>query len=92
MAGDSQGLPLRFVRAPHLGLRCMGNLLCMGLFLWFRLIPSPRRAHVPNDRLPSRVDVDVDVLNSHLLLSLATVLIQRFEKEDVGSSTACLPD
>ena len=33
IAGDWQAFPLDFVRAPHLRLRCMGNLLCIGLFL-----------------------------------------------------------
>jgi HD-GYP domain-containing protein (c-di-GMP phosphodiesterase class II) len=32
IAGDWHGLPLR-VRAPHRGLRCIGDLLCMGLIL-----------------------------------------------------------
>jgi len=32
IAGDWQGVPAR-VRARQLGLRCMGNLPCMGLFL-----------------------------------------------------------
>ena len=44
IAGDRHGIPL-LVLAPHRGLRCMGNLLCIGLFLKFRsnpLSPSPR--------------------------------------------------
>src|SRR6266567_4920414 len=32
IAGDRHWLPLR-VRAPHRGLRCMGNVLCMGFIL-----------------------------------------------------------
>jgi hypothetical protein len=40
IAGDWQGVPAR-VRAWQRGLKCMGNLLCMGLFLRFRVIPSP---------------------------------------------------
>ena len=32
VAEDRHGLPL-LVRAPHLWLRCMGNLLCVGLIL-----------------------------------------------------------
>ena len=38
IAGDRHDIPL-LVRAPHRGLRCMGNLLCTGLFLRFRLNP-----------------------------------------------------
>ena len=41
IAGDWHGVPLR-VRAPQRGLRCMGNLLCMGLFLRFSCVPTPR--------------------------------------------------
>jgi hypothetical protein len=33
IAGDWQGFPFDFVRASHLGLRCMGNLLFMRVFL-----------------------------------------------------------
>ena len=41
----------------------MGNLLCMGLFLLFQLVPHPRSAHVANDGLsPS---MDVNVLDGH---------------------------
>src|SRR5262245_1665339 len=41
IAGDWQGLPILFVRARHLGLRCMGNLLCMRLILRFCSPPPP---------------------------------------------------
>ena len=41
IVGDRHGLPVR-VRAPQRGLRCMGNLLCMGLFLRFPATPTPR--------------------------------------------------
>ena len=39
-AGDRHGLPLR-VRAPHRGLWCMGELLCMGLILISDHAPPP---------------------------------------------------
>ena len=38
IAGERHGGPAR-VLAPQRGLRCMGNLLCTGLFLQFALIP-----------------------------------------------------
>src|SRR4051794_13561686 len=53
------GLLLR-VLAPHRGLRCMGEGLCMGLSSAFRLTPTPSRAaHACLDRahdgLPARM-------------------------------------
>ncbi len=50
-----------------------GHLLCMSLFLLFRLIPTPRSRHVADDGLSARVNVDV--LDGHLLLSLAAMAI-----------------
>jgi len=38
IAGDRQDVPFR-VFAPHRGLRCMGNVLCMGLFIVFVAYP-----------------------------------------------------
>jgi hypothetical protein len=43
IAGDRHGVPA-LVRARQRGLRCMGNLLCMGLFLDIAAIPTPRLA------------------------------------------------
>ena len=40
VAGDWHGIPLR-VLAPQRELRCMGNLLCRGLILWFFIDPHP---------------------------------------------------
>jgi hypothetical protein len=70
-------------RASHLWLRCIGNLLCIGLFLCFRPTPSRGSAHVSNDRLAA--GVDVDVLNSDLLLALAAMAVQRLNEQDMRS-------
>ena len=56
IAGDRHGLPLR-VRAPHRGLRCIGNLLCIRLILQFREIPTPRALDDAHHRLPPGMDV-----------------------------------
>ena len=82
IAGDWHRLPLR-VRAPHRGLRCMGNLLCMGLILRFRAIPTPRGLDHADDSLPA--SMDMDVLDRDLLLALAAVAVERFEQRGVGA-------
>jgi len=41
IAGDLQRVPFR-VFAPKRGLRCIGNLLCMGLILNLLRLPTPR--------------------------------------------------
>jgi hypothetical protein len=66
----------------------MGNLLCMGLFLRFRAIPTPqsftsRGADGADHRLTARVDVNV--FDSDLLLALAAMAIERFEEGGVRS-------
>src|SRR5690348_7429303 len=76
IAGDRHCWALR-VRAPHRGLRCMGNLLCMGLFLRFRMITSPRVLDRADHRLAT--GVNVDVLDSDFLLALATMPVEGVE-------------
>ena len=79
IAGDWHGVSAR-VRAWQRGLRCMGNLLCMGLILKTVAIPTPRLTgcgdHADHG-LPA--GVDVDVFHRDLLLALAAVTIERFE-------------
>src|ERR1051325_6924791 len=67
--GDRQGLPRR-VRAPHRGLRCMGNLLCMGLFLQFCPIPTPGAATAPAGQVVSISDNLVALTDNVALLLL----------------------
>ena len=50
IAGDWHLIPF-LVLAPQRGLRCMGNLLCTGLFLRIALTPSPRSFDGPDDGL-----------------------------------------
>ena len=80
--GDWHCIPV-LVRAPHRRLRCMGNLLCMGLFLRICLMPSPRMLHVANNRLPTCIDVDM--LDRDLLLAFAAMAVERFKKGCVSS-------
>jgi len=56
---------------------CMGNLLCMGLILCFRLSPSPG-LNVADHGLAALVNVDM--LDSDLLLALASMPVQRLEQ------------
>src|SRR5262245_33080840 len=57
----------------------MGNLLCMGLFLRFTAIPSPRRSlDRPDDGLPARMDMDM--LDGHLLLALTAMVVEGVEQ------------
>ncbi|MCG6559570.1 hypothetical protein MB818_15275 [Ruegeria sp. 1NDH52C] len=56
----------------------MGNLLCMGLFLHFALIPSPRSFDRADQGLA--VGMDVDMLDGHLLLTLPAMLVQRVQQ------------
>jgi hypothetical protein len=56
----------------------MGNLLCMGLILRFRAIPTPRRLHHAHHRLTT--GMNVDVLDRDLLLALAAVAVEGFEQ------------
>ena len=76
IAGDRHGLPLALlVLAPQRGLRCMSDLLCMGLILRLGVTPTSRRVrHGPDDRLTALMDVDV--LDRDLLLPLSPVSIQ----------------
>jgi len=53
----------------------MGNLLCIGLNLAFLCTPTPL-GHVSDNRLPALVNMDV--LDSDLLLTLPTMLVQGF--------------
>src|SRR5262245_57031380 len=55
-----------------------GNLLCMGLFLRFATIPTPRSLDRPYDGLPARMDVDM--LDGHLLLALAAMVVEGVEQ------------
>ena len=73
IAGDWHRLPC-LVRAPHRWLRCIGNLLCMGLILKFRGSPSPRGPDHADDSLTA--GMHVDVLHRHLLLALAAMPVQ----------------
>ena len=77
IAGDRHGITRR-VQAPQRGLRCMGNLLCMGLFLRFAAIPTPRSFHHSDYRLPA--GMDVDMLDGHLLLALAAMPVERLQQ------------
>ena len=64
----------------------MGDLLCMGLFLEFAGIPTPRLTgcgDYADDRLAARMDVDV--LDRDFLLAFAAVAVQSFYQEDVSS-------
>src|SRR5215213_2185003 len=87
IAGARHGLWLR-VLAPQRGLRCMLKGLCMGLSSAFLLTPTPSRSararlDRAHDGLPARVHMDV--LDRDLLLALAPVPVQGFEKGDVGA-------
>jgi hypothetical protein len=64
----------------------MGNLLCMGLILRFPAIPTPRGLDRADHRLPARVDVNV--LDSDLLLALAAMAIERFEEDSMAALCA----
>jgi hypothetical protein len=61
----------------------MGNLLCTGLFLRFRVIPSPRCADDADHSLPARVDMDM--LHGHLLLALVAMAVEGFEEGGIGT-------
>jgi hypothetical protein len=71
----------------------MGNLLCMGLFLKFRVMTSPRVLDRADHRLTT--GVNVDVLDSDFLLALASMTVQRIEQlcerfqGGRGSSVSC---
>jgi hypothetical protein len=61
----------------------MGKLLlCMALFLAFRLTPRPLR-HGADNRLPARLHGDV--LDPHHLLALAAVPIQGLAQRREGA-------
>jgi hypothetical protein len=81
IAGERHGLPV-LVLAPQRGDRCMGNRLCMGLSLMFIRDPSPGLDGT-DDGLPARVDVHV--LDSDLLLSLAAMPVQGLDEGHVGA-------
>ena len=74
IAGDWHGVPA-LVFAPQRGLRCMGNLLCMRLFLDFGFSPTPWVLDIANDSLTALVDMNM--FDSDLVPSFATVLAQR---------------
>lgn len=76
IGGDRHGTALR-VLAPQRGLRCIGNLLWMGLFLRSAALPTPRSFHHSDYGLPA--GMDVDVLDGHLLLALAAMAVECFQ-------------
>ena len=64
----------------------MGNLLCMGLFLEFAGVPTPRLTGCgdhADHRLAARMDVDV--FDRDLLLTLAAVAIERIKQDRIGA-------
>ena len=61
----------------------MGNLLCVGLFLRFCAIPTPRRADDADDRLSA--SMDMDMLHRDLLLALAAMAVEGFEQGGIGA-------
>jgi len=77
-AGDWHGFPLR-VRAPHRGARFMGSFSrCAS-----PLLSAPTsRGDGTYDRLSA--GMDVDVLDSDLLLTLAAVTVEGFGQSRVG--------
>ena len=75
IAGDWHWVWL-LVRAPHRGLRCIGNLFCMGLFADFLISPTPT-GDVPDDSLTTLVDTHM--LDRDLLLCASSVRLQRLE-------------
>ena len=59
----------------------MGNLLCMGLFLDFAGVPTPRLTGCgdhADHRLPARMDVNM--LDCELLLAIAAMVIEDFDQ------------
>ena len=56
----------------------MGNLLCMGLFLHFAVVPSPRFFDRADHGLTACMDVNM--LDGYFLLALAAVFIQRVKQ------------
>ena len=62
----------------------MGNLLCMGLILGFRSIPSPWALDHADHCLPA--GVNMHVLDCHLLLALAAVAVQCIKQYRVGAA------
>ena len=56
----------------------LGVLLCMGLFLQFSSIPTPRSFDVSDHRLSA--GVNVNMLDRDLLVTLAAMLVQRVEQ------------
>ena len=79
MLGPRHGVPLR-VLAPHLGAFMKAQR--MGLILLFSSTPAPP-GDVANDGLTALMDVDV--LDRHLLLALAAVLVEGFHLRRVGA-------
>jgi hypothetical protein len=73
IAGDWHGVPA-LVRARQRGLKCMGNLLCMRLFLDYRAVPTPRLADQTDHRLSA--GVDVDMFDRNFLLALAAMAVE----------------
>src|SRR5215210_8624748 len=82
IAGDWHRLPC-LVRAPQRWLRCMGNLLCMGLILRICAIPTPLGLDSAHHCLAT--GVHMNVLHRNLLLTLAAMAIERFEQGGVGT-------
>ena len=60
----------------------MGNLLCMGLILGFRWIPSPRGLDHSHYRLAA--GMYVHVLDRNFLLAFAAIAVQCLEEGGVG--------
>jgi len=81
IAGDWHDVPLR-VLAPQRRDRCMGKGggLSMGLSLIFARHPTPSVNRADNGLASG---VDVDVLDSDLLLTLAPVPVEGFQKRRV---------
>lgn len=64
----------------------MSNLLCMGLFLEFAGVPTPRLAGCgdhADHRLPARMDMDV--FDGDLLLALAAMAVEGFDQRRIGA-------
>src|SRR5437868_4379393 len=82
IAGARHGLPL-LVLAPHRGLRCMGESLCMRLISGFLVTPTPLARDVADDGLPALVDGHV--LDRDLLFASRPVALEGFHLDREGS-------
>jgi hypothetical protein len=91
IAGDRHGLAL-LVRAPHRLLRCMGNLLCMGLILRFLSIPSPRGLHSAHHRLAAGMHMDVRTKLEHCSTLVDRAMILQYLTLAREQVAKCEPD